>query len=464
MNRALWKLGINARQHLTLGDCDLVDLAERYGTPLHVVDEARLRGNYVDFVSAFRRHYPAVDVFYSYKTNCVPGLIELLHDEGCGAEVVSPYELWLALRLGVRPDRIIYNGIYKPAESLKMAIAAGVRLVNIDSIAEADRVMQITAELDRQVNLGIRIYPPIGWRGQFGVEADLERCEAVCKRLAAHPLCNVSCVAVHVGSGIWQAKNFCQIARHLCRTARGIQKLTGEAIRYLDLGGGFGVPTVKTLSVADQAWYKLLHRPPRPPNPKRCASVEEFAKVIGATIRDESRRAGLEEPSLLLEPGRAISSGPQVLLVKVHQIKQRRGGRTYAITDGGMQNIAFPLSYEFHHCLVANRAADEAWRRYFVTGPLCSPQDMLYRNWQLPKLTSGDVLAIMDAGAYFTSFANNFSFPRPPVAVVSQGQARLVRQRETFEHLMHSDECDMHHDSIATDFCPSPAVIEKTQP
>jgi diaminopimelate decarboxylase len=221
---------------------------------------------------------------------------------------------------------------------------------------------------------------------------------------------------------------------------------------------------VKTLSVAEQAWYKLLNRPPRPPNPKRCPTVEEFAKVIGETIRDESRRAGLKEPTLLLEPGRAISSGPQVLLVRVHQIKQRGGDRTYAITDGGMQNIAFPLSYEFHHCLVANRAADEACEKYFVAGPLCSPQDMLYRNWRLPKLTGGDVLAIMDAGAYFTSFANNFSFPRPPVVVVSHGQARLVRQRETFEHLTRSDEWDTRRDNSAADLCPPVAVVEKTPP
>jgi diaminopimelate decarboxylase len=464
MNRDFWKLGLNARQHLTMGDCDLVDLAEHYGTPLHVVDEAQLRSNYLEFVSAFRRHYPAVDVSYSYKTNCVPGSIELLHDEGCGAEVVSPYELWLALQLGVGPDRIIYNGVYKPAEALRMAIAAGVRLVNIDSVAEADRVMQIAAELDCQVNLGIRAYPPLGWRGQFGVETESERCAAVCKRLASHPLCNVLCVAVHIGSGIRRTREFCQVARHLCRTARGIQELTGEAIRYLDLGGGFGVPTVKTLSVAELASYKLLNRPPRPPDPKRCASVEEFAKVIGETVREESRRAGLEEPTLLLEPGRAISSGPQVLLVRVHQLKQRSGVRTFAITDGGMQNIAFPLSYEFHHCLLANRAADEVSQRYFVTGPLCSPQDILYRNWRLPKLTCGDVLAIMDAGAYFTSFANNFSFPRPPVAVVSAGQARLVRQRETFEHLARSDECDTQRDNIAAGLCPPAAVVEKTQP
>jgi diaminopimelate decarboxylase len=105
-----------------------------------------------------------------------------------------------------------------------------------------------------------------------------------------------------------------------------------------------------------------------------------------------------------------------------------------------MQNIAFPLSYEYHHCFVANKARTERSRRYIVTGPLCSPEDILYRNWELPELEPGDLLAIMDAGAYFTSFANNFSYPRPPVVLVSEGESKLIRGRETFEQMTVLDE------------------------
>jgi len=144
-------------------------------------------------------------------------------------------------------------------------------------------------------------------------------------------------------------------------------------------------------------------------------------------------------PEILLEPGRALTSSAQVLLLTVKEIK-RRGRTRFAVVDGAMQQIAFPLSYEYHACLVASCASGQRpRRRYFVVGPLCSPEDVLYRNWRLPELVEGDVLAVMDAGAYFTSFANNFSFPRPPIALVRDGHGRLVRQRETFAAIAAPD-------------------------
>ena len=442
MNVSDWTLSVNQGGHLSMAACDLVEVADCHGTPLYVVDEAGLRGTYRAFVRAFRRYYPSVEVFYSYKTNCVAGLIEVLDREGCGAEVVSPYELWLALRLGVEPDRIIYNGVHKSPASLRVAIERGVRLVHINSRAEADHVIRLAADLQREVNVGLRVQPQIGWGGQFGIQADADELVETCKSLRSQPLCKISCVSAHIGSGIRSAKGYAKTARYLCRVARRIQDLTGAEIRDLDVGGGFGVPTVKTLSVGERAFYKHLNRRPQPPDSRRCASVDAFARAIGDAVQEEYRRSGLQEPKLLLEPGRAISSSSQVLLVRVCDIRDRPGRRTYVITDGGMQNIAFPLSYEYHHCLVANRASDEARHTYFVTGPLCSPEDILYRNWRLPKLAVGDVLAVMDAGAYFTSYANNFSFPRPPVAMVSHGRARIVRRRETFDHLAALDRCD----------------------
>ena len=137
MNIARWGLAVNDAGHLVLGGCDIVDLADRYGTPLHVVDEAALRRTYRSFVQSFSASYPRVDVFYSYKSNCVPGVLAILHSEGCGAEVISPYELWLARRLGVDPSRIIYNGVNKSFEDLRGAIEVGVRLVNVDSLGRS---------------------------------------------------------------------------------------------------------------------------------------------------------------------------------------------------------------------------------------------------------------------------------------------------------------------------------------
>ena len=132
MNHAHWRLAINQHDHLVCGGADLVELARQYGTPLHIVDEGGLRGNYRAFVDAFRLTYPEVSVFYSYKTNCVPGVLAILNEEGCGAEVVSPYELWLATRVGVPMSHIIYNGAQKSMNDLSEAIRHGVGLIKFD--------------------------------------------------------------------------------------------------------------------------------------------------------------------------------------------------------------------------------------------------------------------------------------------------------------------------------------------
>src|SRR5215831_6466111 len=136
MESSEWGLTRNEADHLVLGGCDLVALARRYGTPLHVADETALRRNYGALLGATSAGASRARVFYSYKSNCVPGLLRVLHDEGCGAEVTSPYELWLARRLGVPPPQIVYNGVNKSADDLRAAVEFGVGLINVDSLAE----------------------------------------------------------------------------------------------------------------------------------------------------------------------------------------------------------------------------------------------------------------------------------------------------------------------------------------
>ena len=132
MNYVLWGLNVNEKKHLVIGGCDCVELTEKYGTPLHVVDKALLQNNYNGFCESFKAHKINFEVCYSYKTNPIPGILEVLHAIGAGAEVISPYELWLALRLKVRPDLIIYNGPHKSNESLKLAIQKKIKLATFN--------------------------------------------------------------------------------------------------------------------------------------------------------------------------------------------------------------------------------------------------------------------------------------------------------------------------------------------
>lgn len=430
---------VNADDHLVLGGCDLVTLAKIYGTPLHVVDEDRLLGNYRRFLAAFRGPYPDTRVFYSYKTNCIPGILALLHQDGCGAEVISPYEAWIAHRLGVKGVDTIYNGVARSGQDFRAAIANGVGLINIDSLDELHRLSQLAEELTETVNIGLRVYPEVGWRAHFGLHPRVDRLLARGAELKTRRHLNVCTLHAHIGTGLRQTSSYERAIDRLCSLIRDLQGKSGVTITNLDLGGGFGVPTVKTLSVPELALYRILNVPPRPPRADDCPSTETFGRVLTDVLRDRCAHYGVAEPTLLLEPGRAITSDAQLLLLTVKDIKQRGGGRVFAIADGGMQNIAFPLGYEYHHVALASRASAPRERRYFVTGSLCSPEDLLYRNWWFPALAAGDVLAVMDAGAYFTSFANNFSYPRPAVVSVRSGSHRLLRERETFEQMTTLD-------------------------
>src|SRR5262249_8853267 len=178
-----WGVRVNDQDHLVFGGCDLVELAACYGTPVHVVDEQRLRGNYRAFARAFGVTYPRVRVFYSYKTNCVAELLAILHEEGCGAEVTSPYELWLASHLGVTPADIIYNGVNKSTDDLQRAVDLGVGLINIDSAPEARRLMSSAASLKRRVDVGVRLDPRVGWSAHFGLQPDADSLLAVANEL-----------------------------------------------------------------------------------------------------------------------------------------------------------------------------------------------------------------------------------------------------------------------------------------
>jgi len=208
-------------------------------------------------------------------------------------------------------------------------------------------------------------------------------------------------------------------------------------IDHVDLGGGFGVPTVRPLNELDQR-YALNGYPLRSPQPGESPSPAEFARAIAPILR-----AGLTEsdgtvPELVLEPGRAITSSAQLLLLRVLAIKPGPRGERYVILDGG-KNIAMPPAWEYHEAFLVNPVADRPIRRHSIFGPLCHTGDVMFRSRSFPELRVGDLLAIMDAGAYFIPNQMNFSNPRPSAVLIEGGRAHLVRGRETFEDMVRLD-------------------------
>lgn len=434
-----WGVSANDDGHLIMGGCDAVDLAQRYGTPLHVVDEASLVRTFMAFREAFLRRYPRVEIGYSYKTNPLPGVLAALHRAGASAEVISHFELWLALRLGMPGERIIFNGPAKTQEALALAVSNKVKLINIDNLDEPQAIHRLAEAHSRRQQVGVRVVPSVGWAGQFGINIRSGAALAAFRRIGEFD-CLIPCgIHMHLGTGIKSVDIYVTAVKEVLEFAKSVERQLGMRMAFLDFGGGFGVPTVKPYSMNDVRLMAngfpstVLDVDAHPP-------VDAFALAVGDLVSRYYPPAEGDQPTIILEPGRAITSSAQTLLLRVLAVKPRSSENDAVITDGG-KNIALPTHYEHHELLAASRLGRPPTRTYDLYGPLCHPGDMLFRSIALPPLEPGDLLAIMDAGAYFIPNQTNFSNPRPAAVMVGQGRADVIRERESFEHVVARDHC-----------------------
>lgn len=429
---------------------DLVALAQRHGTPLHVACARTLRARCSELLQAFGGWPGSLRACFSYKTNPVPGLLRVIHDAGLGAEVVDAHELWLAERLGVAPSAVVFNGPNKTDAELRDALARGVGLVVVDGLLEARRLERVAAELGRVPDVALRVCPGLAPRGMnvstltgstrspFGMEAGSEEFAEAVRFAAVAPRLRLRGVMAHVGSGVHDLVAFRSAVRRLLE-AQAMLLRAGAPADLVDLGGGLGTRLSREMTALEMLAYFALGRLPRFPAPQPPGLFARYADAVCDALEKGCRALGVPRPELVLEPGRAISSDAQVLLLTVGAVRERRDGSCFAHADGGAMTSSLVLLSEHHALLLANREAPPRRRPTSVFGRLPSPLDLVYRNARLPRLEPGDVLAVMDAGAYFTSTATNFGGPRPPVLLLDGGEARVVRRRETSEDLVRVD-------------------------
>jgi diaminopimelate decarboxylase len=430
---------------LHLDGHDLTALAAEYGTPLHVASARILRERCTGMRAAFASYPWPVSIHFSYKTNPVAGVLRVIHDAGLGAEVVDGYELWLALRLGVPAERIVFNGPNKTDDELRAACAAGVGLIVVDALAELERLTPIAAEARRAVPIALRLCPDVVPRGmnissltgsrrnQFGLDAPSGELAEAIARAARDPRLRLAGMMAHIGSGIHDLGSFRDTVERLL-DAQLQARAAGAEPWLLDIGGGLGTERSHELTTLEMLGYLGLGRMPRPRRRGDERLMAHYAGVVTSAVVDGCRRCGMPVPELVLEPGRALVSDAQVLLLTVGAVRERRGVGRFAIADGGAMTVSMMFLSEYHAVLLVNREAPDDGRTSLF-GRLPSPMDVVYRNCPLPRLAPGDVLAVMDAGAYFTSTATNFGGPRPGVVLLEGPEARLVRRRETYEDL-----------------------------
>lgn len=421
---------INAQGHLEVGGIDTLELVKEFGTPLWVIDEEGLRSNCRVFKEAFTRWGDAVVAFAS-KSLCNMAVCAIAAQEGLALDVVSGGELYTALQAGFPADRIIFHGNNKSPEEIRMALQAGVGRIVVDNFYELDLLNSIAEEYGTNADILLRITPGVEAHtheyiqtgqidSKFGFTlTDGQAMEGI-KAAVSSPQINLAGLHCHIGSQIFDMEPFRHTAALMMKFIAQIKEETGQEIADLDMGGGFGI------------YYAQEDSPVDP---------EEWAEAVMTTVQEKAREYGLRVPRVIVEPGRAISGPAGITLYTIGSFKEVTGIRKYVAVDGGMtDNIRTALYGARYSALLANKADQEPVETVSVAGKCCESGDMLIWDTRLPKLESGDILAVFATGAYNYAMSSNYNrLPRPAMVLVRQGCAELILKRETYPDLLRND-------------------------
>ncbi len=431
-----WGLSIGANGRLWSGGVDLEELARAEGTPVHVVLGDVLDRNVEASLEPHRRGHGA-DIFYSYKTNPVPAALERMHRNGVGAEVISPYELWLAFKLGVEPDRVIYNGPAKSPASLREAVRRRILVINANSVHEATLVAEIATDEHVVANLGLRVSLAQTWGGQFGIAGSSDALVDAIEHARTHAWINLCGLHFHRGRTVRDAATWEHYVGAVLAFCAELHERTGWHPAILDIGGSLACPTVASPPTVEFRLNRAYGSDLLPPDPDTCVSIGDASEIAATLLDRHVASTGVERPLLVQEPGRAMTSDTQLLLTTVLDVK-RDSTLPFAILDAGI-NVAEPVRGEYHQLFSVSDPSGPAEQSYRLAGPICTPADVLYNNWRLPELQPGHVLAIMDSGAYFVPFSTTFSFPAAAVVLQDPSGVVPARRRKSFDDLVSDD-------------------------
>jgi diaminopimelate decarboxylase len=426
----IWGLSLNDQSEVTSSGCNITEIANEYGTPLFIVNEDHLKTVCQRTIKSFRQYHSKVEIFYSYKTNTIPALLKKLHQEGIGAEVTTGYELWLALRQGISPDKIIFNGPCKTKKDLRIAIDEQIRMINIDSEQELTQLDEVVTQAGKNIAVGVRFGYPFGGNNHFGIRPS--SIVQVFKKILNQKRLKPEGLHVHLGSNIRSGKTYIKLLKIGFQLIERLKDELNITIKVLNVGGGFGLPTTKTLSKLELSLLKLFNIPPSPP---KLEDNNAIPSQVSLSFSHFLKNKNIKSLSLYVEPGRLLTGSSQILILKVVGVKNNGRRMKYVILDGGVYNCAFPLLYEYHECIAVNRIFEKPSHRYTLVGPTCTPSDILYRNKLLQNCERGDLIAIMDAGAYFVPLLTNFGFPKPAVVGLSGGNCRILQKQEDYNDM-----------------------------
>jgi diaminopimelate decarboxylase len=420
---------VNTQDHLEIGKCDLTQLVGQYGSPLYILDEFTLRTACRQYRDSFATYYSGESqVIYASKAWSCLAVCSIIASEGLGFDVVSGGELYTTLQAGVSKDKIYFHGNNKSVAELEFAVTAGCTII-IDNWLELKTLAQLASDTSNQpVPVMVRLTPGIECHtheyirtghldSKFGF--DPNQLDEVFTYLSQQE--SLKCIGLHahIGSQIFERQPHQDLAEVL---VEWLKKAQGYSlpITTLNVGGGLGIK------------YTESDDPP---------SISEWVKAVSTAVETACNQAGIPLPKLIAEPGRSLIGSACVTAYTVGSRKEIPELRTYIAVDGGMSDNPRPITYQsVYRAVIANRMSEPITEQVTVAGKHCESGDVVIKDASLAKTEPGDILVVMDTGAYNYSMASNYNrIGRPAAVVVYEGEANLIIERETYHNLIERD-------------------------
>lgn len=422
---------INDQGHLTIGGCDVTELAQQYGTPLYIVDEALVRQRAREYVEAFQASGLQFQVAYASKAFSVMAMCAIAEQENMSLDVVSDGELYTALKAGFPAQRIHFHGNNKTPEEILMALDANIGCFVVDNFIELQLLNALAAEQGKKVNVLLRVTPGVEAHthdyistgqqdSKFGFDVSNGTAFEAVKQAAALANLHVLGVHSHIGSQIFEVDGFEMAASRVAQFAVQIRDELNVTFSVINLGGGFGIR------------YTAEDKP---------LPVAVYVKAITDAIKNNFGANNYPLPEIWVEPGRSIVGDAGTTLYTIGTSKDIPGVRKYIAVDGGMTDNPRPALYESKYdAVIANRASEAVSETVTVAGKCCESGDKLIIDCELASPQIGDLLAVFCTGAYNYAMASNYNrIRRPAVVFVKDGQSDLVVKRESLDDIVGND-------------------------
>ena len=416
---------------LYVGGVKASALSKEYGTPLYVIDEELVRSNCRRYYNAMKCEERGNRVTYAGKAFINMSMCNLVNEENLYLDVVSGGELYTAYKAGFPLERIYFHGNNKSDYEIDLGVRLGIGRFIVDNIHELEVLNSIAQEYGRVQKVYLRITPGVEAHtheyiktgqldSKFGFPVIGDTVYDAIKRAMELEYIELNGLHCHIGSQIFDLEPFEDTTEIMLNLINDIKETLGYEIKELDLGGGFGI------------YYTEGDKP---------KEIEEYCSVIINKADEICRKLNMNVPILSIEPGRSIVGNAGLTLYTVGAIKEIPNIRKYVSVDGGMSDNIRPVLYSANYeSLIANRVSDNSKEIVTVAGKCCESGDVLLNSIEMPRMETGDILAIMSTGAYGHSMANNYNrIPKAAVVSVSNGISKVMCKRETYEDLLRNE-------------------------